>query len=306
MKNDCIVKAVLVFVLSLAGPSCTPEKHIHPPTLQDASKTLYREIFNDPVQLTEGRYEGEPFAKGGASRPTLQLIGDIFVTGSLDGDDGDEAVVLLAENSGGSGSFLYLAVLARRGSGVENIGTCPVGDRVGVRALKIAGSRIILESVQHGPGDAMCCPTQKTRRTWILGEEGLVEKENEVMGKISTADLAGASWVLRKFDLDESAPPDPPVTLIIEDGRILGSSGCNRYLADISEPSPGTVAIGTIGMTKMSCPDRIMSLENRYIDMLGRAERYGFLAGRLALTCRTGDGISTMLFEAVEQAAHGE
>jgi len=308
MRNTGVVTVVLVTVLAAsltAGSSCTSERtgsEIPPaPTLIEAVNTEYHGIYDLPVRLTDGRCEGESFIKGGASRSTVKLIGGIFPTGDLDGDGSDEAAVLLVEDSGGSGSFLYVAVLDRRGGTIENTGTRPVGDRVQVRTLEIEAGKIIMDVIQHGPADALCCPTQKTRRRWMMDGDGMVEEEPSMTGTISTSDLEGIEWILKQLDRKEQYPGDPPITLVFEEGRISGSSGCNRYFSDIAALLPGELEIGETGTTRMTCPDDVMLLENRYLAKIDGAVRYGFNAGRLALTCKIGDRMTTMLFEAVEQ-----
>lgn len=313
MKNTCMARAVLAGVLAATlavGASCTSERArpgiSQAPTLTDAGNAEYYGIYDYPVQLADGRYEGEPFVEGGASRPSVQLVGDLFETGDLDGDDAEEAVVLLVESSGGSGSFLYIAALFRREGRITVSGTCIVGDRVQVRSIDIDGGRVVMDVVQQGPGDGACCPSQKARRIWGLDGGDLVEKPSELTGTLSIADLAGVEWVLKQFDWNEPVPADTPVTLVFENGRLSGSSGCNRYFAEITESSPGDITIGEAGTTRMACPDEVMLLENRYLAAISGAARYSFLTGRLALTCKVGDDLKTMLFEAVEPAAPGE
>ena len=309
MRRTCISRAFLAGALAVvltAGVFCTSERGktdiAHVPTLIDAGGAEYSGIYDHPVRLAGGSYEGEPFVDGGAARPTVQLLTGLFGKGDLDGDGSEEAVVLLVENSGGSGSFIYIAVLASRMTEIENIGTAPVGDRVQLRSMTVEGGDIKLDVVQQGPGDAACCPSQKARRSWVLESEGLVEKSPEVRGKISIADLDGVDWILKQFDRNEPVSGDHHITLVIEDGRITGSSGCNRYFVDITESSPGEIKVGEMGTTRMACSDEIMLVENRYLSALDDVVKYGFLDGRLALTCRAGDRSTTLLYEA-EQAA---
>ena len=70
-----------------------------------------------------------------------------------------EAVVILWRNSGGTGSNTYVVVMARQNDEVRNIGTALIGDRVKLRSGKIADGHIIIEVLQAGENDAMCCPT---------------------------------------------------------------------------------------------------------------------------------------------------
>ncbi len=183
MKGTYMARAVLAGVLAATFSvcaSCTSERARprvpHAPTLTEAGNAEYSGIYDYAVQLANGQYEGKPFVEGGISRPSVELVPDLFETGDLNGDNSEEAVVLLVESSGGSGSFIYIAALARRGGVVENTGTNLVGDRVQIRSIVIDGGEIRLEVIQQGPEDAACCPTQKASRIWVLGGNGLVEK----------------------------------------------------------------------------------------------------------------------------------
>ena len=92
-------------VTSEAQRDAAPVVSTEAPRLEAVADAIYRGIYETPVRLVNGRFEGEPFAEGGMSRPTVQLIGGVLETGDLDGDGGEEAVVLLVENSGGTGSL---------------------------------------------------------------------------------------------------------------------------------------------------------------------------------------------------------
>ena len=61
-------------------------------------------LFDDPVTLTDGYWEGEPYVVGGASRPTAGIIDDLSVAGDLDGDGNTETVAFLWSATGGSGT----------------------------------------------------------------------------------------------------------------------------------------------------------------------------------------------------------
>ena len=119
------------------------------PTLDELGNASYAGIYDEPVQLVDGRYEGEPFVEGGASRPTAGVAPELRLVGDLDGNGVDEAVVLLWTNSGGSGTFNYVAVAGRRGDDVVNLGTAPLGDRVQVRAARVVEGTVELLSLIH-------------------------------------------------------------------------------------------------------------------------------------------------------------
>jgi heat shock protein HslJ len=271
------------------------------PTVEELENATYADIYDEPVQLVDGRYEGAPFVEGGASRPTVGLAADFRLTGDLDGDGTDEAVVLLWESSGGSGTFDYLAVVGRRAEEAVNLGTAKVGDRVQVRAARVVDDTVELDVVQAGRDDAACCPSQTATRTFALGSDGLAEVSTELTGTLSLATLEGVEWVLAMFDRSEPAPAEPEVTLVFSDGRIGGSSGCNRYFAGVVPGElPGDLAVGQIGSTRMACPDEVMRLEEFYLDALAGATKFGFVTGRLVVTYRVDDAIDSMTFVARE------
>lgn len=119
------------------------------------------------IRLTDGKYEGEHFVQGGASRPTVIFI-EPYAFGDLNGDGADDAVALLIENSGGSGGDIYLAAILNDQGEAQNVGTLLPGDRVQVQSIAIDADEIVLNMVNHGPDASMCCPTQQAMQVYAL------------------------------------------------------------------------------------------------------------------------------------------
>jgi len=249
-----------------------------------------------PVTLTDGRWEGEPFVEGGASRPAVGLVDHFILLGDLDGDGLDEAATLLWESSGGSGTRLYLAVMGHRDGDIENQGTALIGDRAQVRSGEINAGRITLDIVRAGPEDAACCPTKKARVAWALSEDGLSQVADETIGTLSLDDLGGHGWVLTELGREQPLPESVEISLLFQDDRVSGSSGCNNYFAGVLAPNPGELAFNGMGATRMACPEPRMDLERRYLSALAGASGYRFHAGRLVLTCDTDEGPQALVF----------
>ncbi|MDX1389870.1 MAG: META domain-containing protein, partial [Acidobacteriota bacterium] len=207
------------------------------------------------------------------------------------------AVVLLLENSGGSGDFLYLGVVALDGEDAVNAATIAVGDRPQVRAFDLEGSWIRLDVVEQGPEDPACCPSRLAARFWRLDDDGLVEVATNVRGTLSLAELAGGVWTLASLGPDEPLPEDVEITIAFEDGKVTGRSGCNSYFAGIEETSPGRVELGPAGATRKACPPPLMDVEQRYLTRLGGVTRYQFLLGKLALAWRIERESGMLLYE---------
>lgn len=145
------------------------------PTLDDIRNSTIVGLFEDPVTLRDGRWEGEPYVAGGTSRPTAGVIDDLTVVGDLDSDGTEETVAFLWSATGGSGTRNYIAVFTNSGTGVSNRAIALIGDRVKVREVRIVEDRIEVDVVEHGPGDAMCCPSVETTRVWHYDGRNLRE-----------------------------------------------------------------------------------------------------------------------------------
>lgn len=270
-----------------------------PPTFEALANMAYAGIYDDIVTLKNGRWTGEPYVSGGESRPEVRIVKDFMLTGDLDGDGSDETAAILTERTGGSGNRSYVVAVGRleHGSDIVHLGTAFIGDRVQLQNGRITGGKIVLEVIQQGAGEAACCPSQKTRRLWTLDANGLKEEEAQAIGTLSLADIAGKTWQLTQLKRNESIPAQPVITLIINDRYAAGKSACNRYSANVTSSAvPGDLVLQQIGITRMTCPDRIMELENNYLEALKNVTRYSFLAGKLALTWRKDDTVNTMLF----------
>lgn len=147
-------------------------------TTHDSLRDLaYEGIYDHPVTLTNGLFEGEPFVSGGASRPRVELAAGPRVSGDLDGDGVAETVVLLTRTSGGTAVNRYVAVVSHAGAHVENIATRHLGDRVQILSLKIRDNQLLVELMSAGPSDPACCPTSKQLKTFRLHGRSLVEVE---------------------------------------------------------------------------------------------------------------------------------
>jgi uncharacterized membrane protein len=170
----------LIIVAAVSGcvggkPGLTPEPAAL--TADRLQAGTYLGVLDEPVTLVDGRYEGEPFLPGSATRQVVKFVPGVMATGDLTGDGIDEAVVVLAHNSGGSGVFMHLAIVQDHGGNLENVATFNLGDRVKVIAVDIDDGTIVVDLVEHSPNDPMCCPTNNTHRKWLLQGNELIMVE---------------------------------------------------------------------------------------------------------------------------------
>lgn len=168
-----------------AGPTLAPTAEVTPEPQPDATATTpaeldiatlgniaYRGILEEAVMLADGTFEGDPFVAGGASRPVVTLLPEPVAFGDLNGDGQIDAAVVLVSDSGGSGSFVYLAAVESRDGVAENAATLFLGDRVQVNSLAIEDGRLVVKLLSHAPDDPACCPTQeKTLNLTLSGDQ---------------------------------------------------------------------------------------------------------------------------------------
>ena len=281
--------------------AASPDKKSAPlttvPAMDELGSLSYTGIHDEVITLLDGRWEGESYEDGAASRPLVWLVEDFYLRADLDGEWPAEAVIILRETSGGSGVNAYVAVVARRDGSAVNIGTALIGDRVQLRAGRIVAERIELDLVQQGPNDAACCPTETVTRVWAMEEGGLQEGEPGNKGRLSLASIEGQEWLLTGMSKDEAVPDWLEATLIFINGRVSGRTGCNSFFGSVTTgDNPGEITLGQIGSTRMACPPATMELENRYLQALSSVTGFGFLHGRMALIWQQDGVVSTLLF----------
>lgn len=144
-------------------------------TLEQLKNLEYRlPTYQKLVRLVNGKY----MAGSGVDYLAVNLLEPIAL-GNLDGDGQADAAVLLAENGGGSGTFISLLALLNRAGQPQQTGEILIDDRPLINSLKIAGGKIILEAVIHGTDDPMCCPSFPVTETFTLDGAGLTLRRLE-------------------------------------------------------------------------------------------------------------------------------
>jgi heat shock protein HslJ len=245
-----------------------------------------------PITLTDGSWQ--------RVRTRVDLAPDFRIVGDVSNDGNPDAVVILAESGGGSGTFNYLAVVGYRNDRLENLGTVPLGDRVQVKGVVIRPGELEAEVVQAGPGDPACCPGDFVKRVWRYDDAGLQEVTHDKPQRFNLAALEGTQWVLRSMDLESTVPAEPQVTLTIMETALSGSTGCNNYSTPAKSGEMGKLTIGMTAASKMACLPEASSVERQFLEALGKVDRISFLNGRLLLHYPGGETPSALSFDPLQ------
>jgi heat shock protein HslJ len=270
-------------------------------TVEALMNATYSGIYEEPVTLTDGLYEGEPYVEGDPSRPTVEYINGSELYGDLDGDGVEDAAVFLLERGGGTGAFTYVAAQLNQNGQPVDAGAVWIEDRIQVKSAAIENGQVVLEIITQGPGDGACCPSYKARKTYALQEGRLAEiaGEDGDLERISAADLNGTSWTLLELNYDQPSLTESAVTISFMDGQITGSGGCNNYNSSFSlgEDNPLVMTVSPVVATRKACPEPILNQETAYFSALENASQWGYVIGRLALYYADDQaGLGRMLF----------
>lgn len=78
----------------------------------------------------------------------------------------------------------------------------------------------------------------------------------------------------------EGLPPNSAISLDLEQGKVSGSGGCNRYFGNYRLQGE-QIRIESIGSTMMACDERIMELEQHFFERLTQTVSFRIEAGQL-------------------------
>lgn len=225
-------------------------------------------------------------------RPMVTLLPELTAFGDLNGDDVEDAVVVLTENSGGSGNFVYLAAVVNDLGVLKNIATIFLGDRVSPSLVEITDQQIVVEMLTHSSADPLCCPTLEVRNTYAL-KWTLETVNTETLSEGAMPDvLQNSNWVATGILVNgemTTSPVDSQVTALFADGQMSGQSACNRYAATYTLQDDTGIVFTPFLSTKMACePDRNQR-ENEFFTALQEVTDYRYTETTLELLDANGN-----------------
>lgn len=173
------------------GPVATeapgPEPTEAPPTVEIPPLTDESLVHGEytieelgTFQLRDGIFE----ARYGEGATQVNRVGlEAAALGDLDGDGVEDGAALLWWESGGSGTFKYLAAVVAEAEGPRQAGLFFLGDRVWLKRLRVEAGEIVLELLSHASEDPRCCPSQQLRQRYVLSGGAVVMSASELIGR---------------------------------------------------------------------------------------------------------------------------
>lgn len=192
-----IILLALVFSTSACGASITTLEAKIPQikeTGQEQAKILIQEPEDDetilkalpnleyPLELTssgkaqliDGIFE-ESIAPDSATKTKVRL-GEIEILGDINGDNINDAVLTLVVDSGGSGTFTYLALVINQNGTPIPLATVFLGDRIIITNLVLQPGKVLVTMLTRETGEPMSLePRMEVLRTFSLQDDQLVE-----------------------------------------------------------------------------------------------------------------------------------
>jgi dienelactone hydrolase len=124
-----------------------------------------------PVKLVDGRYDkSEP-----VEERFYVIATDSVGFGDFNGDGRKDAAIVIVSGTGGSGVFEDLALVLSGDEKPQVIPGVMLGDRVKVYNITVREGEVVVDLVQQGPKDPMCCPTERATRRFAMEAGKLVE-----------------------------------------------------------------------------------------------------------------------------------
>jgi Immunoglobulin-like domain of bacterial spore germination len=144
-------------------------------TVDQLNNALYQLVVKDShptVQLVNGVYQnGTDTSSPDYVSVTLAKP---MAFGDLNGDGVSDAVVLMAENYGGTGVFVSVVAMLNKGGQPVEAASGLIDDRPTINSISIKDGQIYLDATVHGPNDPGCCAAQPTQRTYRYEADQLV------------------------------------------------------------------------------------------------------------------------------------
>ncbi|MCB0111076.1 MAG: hypothetical protein KDE53_34380, partial [Caldilineaceae bacterium] len=175
----------LLFSLSLTGApgiaQAQTEENEPAISFDLLSNLTYHSEYSAQGQVTleNGQYEEDDPAVDGDG--LLVTLTGYVAYGDLNGDDVEDAAVVLESNTAGTGVFYELAVVTDEAGMLANVASILLGDRVDINDVAIVDEQIVVALLTQGPDDAQCCPTLAVEDIFALEDGILVLVEEEAL-----------------------------------------------------------------------------------------------------------------------------
>ncbi len=218
-------------------PQPTPTVIAQPVTEQAVMNGSYSvRDGQQTVQLADGKYE----AGQGADYIMVTVVPPVAL-GDLNDDGVTDAAVVLAENYGGSGTFLSLVPVLATPEGPKPEEGVVLGDRVQVNSTSLQDGVVSVTLLAQGPNDPQCCPSQAQTQTFEYRQgSGLV---------LMTVTSQTADDRIRSIAIDAPAPGSEVASPMPLSGSVTVAPFENNLVVNLYDAGGTQVSAGPLAVT---------------------------------------------------------
>ena len=249
---DAAVKRILAVLLFLTLAACAPSPTPPPAPVEvsspapsavsaltaeqvrNASVSLSTLTGDTPItyQLLNGTYN---LPNGNGS---INLL-DPLALGDLDHDGAGDAAALIAENYGGSGTFVSLIAFRNENGQPVQVAITPIDDRPQITSLRFDAGQVALEATVHSFEDPMCCPTLQTKRHYALFGSSLILRDFSTLA-------ADGRW--REIQITSPQDGEGMSSVQIQ-GTVTISPFENSLVYHVFDAAGNELAVGPVAVT---------------------------------------------------------
>lgn len=149
--------------------------------------TVTREPSSDPLNasyLIDGHMvklihgHAEEIASPGSATKVTTHVAEKTAYGDVDKDGNDDAVLILVRDSGGSGTYYYVAASLNVKGAYRGTNAVFLGDRIVPGNVKIEKGLIVVEYSDRTAKDAMITPPAESMIKYLKVDRGILEEFN--------------------------------------------------------------------------------------------------------------------------------
>lgn len=302
---DMYKKVLVAFVVGLMALggwyyfASTPENNVD--LLEEARKrnsTPLNAIYlveNEPFVLVNGIAEKD-ISFESETKNKLSIIGEPAY-GDIDGDGDEDAVLVLVNEPGGSGTFYYAAMAVNDEGKYKGTDSILLGDRIVPGELSIVDGKAVINYIDRSTDEIFTAPPSIDKSlTLQVDVESLRlilvanDFEGEADANVMTLDMKPWIWQKTTYNNDTELLPNKPDVFVItfaKDGAFSAQTDCNS-LGGSYEVTDNRISFGNMFSTKMFCEN---SQEQEFSAMLSEVQSYLFTSkGELVLELKMDSG----------------
>jgi hypothetical protein len=247
-----------------------------------------------------------PASEGSLPDLTVSIGPSSF--GDLNGDERDDAAVVLVERLGQRETLYNLHAVLAGDSTIWDAAWVLVGRRsTRIDDVRVDSGLIHVDLLgrQEEPGVRSIVYALTDKGLRLVDTPAAGQQLEAASGiELSGIELSGSAWTLVSIEMGDelvtpvfSARGDPSLVFTREfgdpdfgSGRVSGHAGCNRIFGSYRVGPVDSLSIGSIAMTEMNCAVPVMEIERllvRALELMRAYERAGdelileFVDGRL-------------------------